>query len=157
MAQFGELVITNIDDEQEQEQEQEPVQEQYYDVLKNFIDGVTIEYFRPILILQSSDDEYIYNMLYLIKFITMNVIFNDIYTNIENIILGIDENDIENIKEQLLSDYANETFIGSFDNYQNDIVDVFTKYQIKVTNHSFIIMENNDVTTEKIYNLQNVF
>ena len=155
MAQFGELVITNIDDEQEQEQE--PVQEQYYDVLKNFIDGVTIEYFRPILILQSSDDEYIYNMLYLIKFITMNVIFNDIYTNIENIILGIDENDIENIKEQLLSDYANETFIGSFDDYQNDIVDVFTKYQIKVTNHSFIITENNDVTTEKIYNLQNVF
>jgi hypothetical protein len=137
--------------------EQEPVQEQYYDVLKIFIDGVTIEYFGPILILQSSDVDYIYNMLYLIKFITMNVIFNDIYTNIENIILGVDENDIENIKEQLLADYANETFIGSFDNYQNDIVDVFTKYQIKVTNHSFIIMENNDVTTEKIYNLQNVF
>ena len=38
----------------------------------------------------------------------------------------------DKVEEKILSDYANEIFIGSFDDYQNDIVDVFTKYQIKV-------------------------
>ena len=124
-----------------------------YDRIKSHIEYLLSEYFKPILNEQHNDNVYIDNMISLINYITLNLVFYDIYENIENLIECSTE-DIETVKTDLLRMYANDELITEFDGYKDDIVDIFTKYKIKVINHNFVIELDGECI---VHNLQNVF
>lgn len=124
-----------------------------YDRIKRHIEYLLSEYFKPILNEQYNDNVYIDNMISLINYITLNLVFYDIYENIENLIEYSTE-DIETIKTDLLRMYANDELIAEFDGYKDDIVDIFIKYKIKVINHNFVIELDGECI---VHNLQNVF
>lgn len=125
-----------------------------YDKIKNHIKILITDYFKQILNEQFIDELHIKNMILIIHYITMNLVFYDIVENIENLIDTTLYENIEDIKNDLLRMYLEDEFEMNYDEYKDDIVDIFIKYKIKIINHNFVI-ELNDVCN--VYNLKYVF